>query len=106
MLAAPQLRPRESSGGHGGRPTTGHPPTFTVLPIFVTADGTVDNQEAHDLNVLPHMYAQDEMDRLFPVLDAPPPGPNIEDWQPPCGNEAESKQRITPTRCEKHKKSM
>ena len=26
------------------------------------------------------MYEQREMDRLCPILDAPPAGPNTEDW--------------------------
>ena len=62
------------SGGKGGQPLTGH------LPTLVTAEGKIDMQEAHDPEVLPHMYEQQGMDRLFPILDAPLPRPNFEDW--------------------------
>ena len=67
------LRPQGPSVGKGGQPTTGH------LPTFVTAEGGVDMQEAHDPGVLPHAYEQQERDRLCPILDVPPAGPNIED---------------------------
>ena len=45
-------------GGKGGQLITGH------LPTFVTAEGEIDMQEAHDPEVLPHTYEQQEMDRL------------------------------------------
>ena len=34
------------------------------------------------INILPRFYAPDEMDKLFPVLHAPPPMENAEDWLP------------------------
>ena len=46
------------------------------------SDGTIDHQQPHDINILPHFHSRDEMDKLFPVLHAPPPMENAEDWQP------------------------
>ena len=37
-------------------------------------------QEAQNLEILPRLYEQQEMDRLFPMLDASLAGPNVEDW--------------------------
>ena len=62
---SPLLRPQGSRGGTGGQPATGHPPTF------VTAEGEVDMQEAYNPESLPHLYEQQEMDGLRPILDAP-----------------------------------
>jgi len=45
-------------------------------------DGEKDHQEPHDLNVLPHLYGRKERDRLFPIIHAPPRGPNDDDWSP------------------------
>ena len=73
------LRPQEASGGKGGQSSAGHLPTFVVYE-----DGTVDNQIPHDVRMLPHMYGQDEMNRLFPVLEAPAQSENVEDWKPEC----------------------
>jgi hypothetical protein len=75
--AAPLLRPQGSSGGKGGQPSTGHLPAFVMMP-----DGEKDHQEPHDLNVLPHLYGRKERDRLFPIIHAPPRGPNDDDWNP------------------------
>ena len=74
-VAAPLLRPQDSGGGVGGQPATGH------LPTFVTTDGDIDMQEPHNLDILPHLHDADAMDKLFPVLEAPPAGVNIEDWE-------------------------
>ena len=33
------------------------------------------------MNILPHMHSPEDMKRLFPVLSAPEPAPNNEDWE-------------------------
>ena len=76
--AAPLLRPQGSVGGKGGQPPSGHLPAFIVAP-----DGEEDHQEPHDLNVLPHLHGRKELERLFPIIHAPPRGPNDDDWSPP-----------------------
>jgi hypothetical protein len=81
--AAPLLRPKEPAKGEGGQPAAGHLPTFiAAAPTFTMANGEIDDQEPHDLNVLPHLHSRAEMDRLFPTIDAPPKGENIDDWEP------------------------
>ena len=74
--AAPLLRPQDSGGGVGGQPATGH------LPTFVTTDGDIDMQEPHNLDALPHLHDFDAMGKLVSVLEAPPAGVDIEDWEP------------------------
>ena len=32
--------------------------------------------------MLPHLHSEDDVDKLFPLLRASPPGENVEDWQP------------------------
>ena len=67
----------------GCQPATGHLPAITVLPeVAITTDGEEDTQEPHDPSVLLHLYEQKERDRLFPVIFAPPCGPNDDDWSP------------------------
>ena len=72
--AAPLLHPLGSSGGTGSQPATGH------LPTLITLQAEVDVQEAHDLEILPHLYEQRAMDRIFPSLDAPLAGPSVDNW--------------------------
>ena len=36
----------------------------------------------HDLDVLPHMYSEEDAALLFPIITAAPIGPNVEDWRP------------------------
>ena len=38
--------------------------------------------EAHNIELLPHLHAEDDLERFFPLLRASPPGENVEDWQP------------------------
>ena len=70
------LRPKESDGGNGGPPSSGHLPTFGV------GDDLEDQQVGHDPNTLPHLHSLQEMRRLFPVLGAPPVGVSVDDWEP------------------------
>ena len=71
--AAPLLRPLDSDEGQGGQPSSGYLPTFEV---------ECEKAEAHDLDILPHLYSEADVDRLFPRLTAPAPAPNVEDWEP------------------------
>ena len=50
---------------------------------MVTTDGDVDMQE-------PHRLGFDAMDKLFPVLEAPPADVNIEHWEPVEGEQKRS----------------
>ena len=75
--AAPLLRPQGSSGRKGGQPSTGHLPAFVLMP-----DSEEYHQEPHDPSVLPHFYGKRDRDRLFPIIHAPPRGPNDDDWSP------------------------
>ena len=76
--AAPLLRPQTSTGGEGGQPSSGYLPAFGVREA-----------EAHDIAVLPHMHGLRELARLFPILEAPPPGDNVEDWEPDASDDLE-----------------
>ena len=58
--AAPLLRPQESAEGQGGEPSGGHLPAFELREA-----------EAHDIEVLPHLHSEGDLDRLFPMLRAP-----------------------------------
>ena len=69
--AAPMLRPQETTGDQGGQSPSGHLPTFEVR-----------EGELHDIEILPHMYDEHEGRKLFPLLEAPLPMDNEEDWQP------------------------
>ena len=65
------LRPQVSIEDEGGQPSSGYVCTFGVR-----------DAKQHDLDVLPHMYGLREPARLLPILEAPPPGDNVEDWEP------------------------
>jgi hypothetical protein len=69
--AAPLLRPAEFTEGEGGQPSGGHLPAFEMREA-----------EAHNIDVLPHLHCEDDLERLFPLLRASPLGENVEDWQP------------------------
>ena len=73
---APLLRPHGSSGGQGGQPLDSHLPTFPVT------GAASDQMKAHDETRLPHMYSDEDIAKLFPLITAPPMGENVEDWQP------------------------
>ena len=81
--AAPLLRPKDSSGDKGGQSAAGYLPTFMVAPaaVFITDEGEEDDQIPHDMNILPHLHNTEDMKRLFPILSAPEPAPNNEDWE-------------------------
>ena len=74
--AAPLLRPADKLGGQDGQPSDSHLPTF---PINETTDYEA---EIHDETVLPHMYAEYDIDRMFPLIPAADAAENVEDWQP------------------------
>ena len=77
------LRPQRSSVGKVGQPATGHLPALVVLPeVFITTDGEENTKEPFDPSVLPHLYSQRDIDRLFLIILAPPRGSNDEDWSP------------------------
>ena len=71
--AAPLLRPQESGGSKGGQTATSH------LPAFVQEKY---EGEIHDVSMLPHLHSEEDMRRLFRVLEAPPAAINVEDWEP------------------------
>ena len=50
--AAPMLRPHDSTGGQGGEPSSRHLPTFEVCDAGL-----------HDLNILPHLHSEAELER-------------------------------------------
>ena len=48
-----------------------------MLPAFL-----YEEPEAHDINRLPHMREDIEIEKLFPLIKAAPPQINDDDWQP------------------------
>ena len=70
-MAAPLLRPQSPGGGEGGQPPAAHLPTFNFV-----------ERAAHDINILPHMHSDDDIELLFPIIDAPAEGENVNDWEP------------------------
>ena len=72
----PLLRPNTANGQQGGHPP-GDDGYEDPLPNF-----DVGEAQAHDPNVLPHHYDQDDMDRMCPQINAPPPIVNDEVWVP------------------------
>jgi hypothetical protein len=44
--------------------------------------------------VLPHMHGLRELARLFPILEAPPPGDNVEDWEPDASDDLEDELEV------------
>ena len=55
----------------------------------------MEEVEAHDLDILPHLYSGSDVERLFPRLAAPAPGPNVEDWEPSEDEQAREDLRAT-----------
>ena len=70
--SSPQFRPDT-----GATQKDGHLPDAEVM-----VNEEADEPPAHDMNVLPHMYAEEEGAILFPNIEAAPIGPNVEDWVP------------------------
>ena len=68
--AAPLLRPHGSDDRQGGHST------FDPLPTFVTEL----EAKIHDPNVLPHMYPDIDIDKMFPTIPAAPEPQNAEDF--------------------------
>ena len=69
--AAPMLRPQEATGGEGGQPSSGYAPAFEVREAGM-----------HDPKVLPHMHESRALEKLLLLLEAAPPGDNMEDQDP------------------------
>ena len=68
--SAPLLRPHGSEGREGGH-STGDP-----LPTFVSEVEAM----THDANILPHMYSAEQIDEMFPTINAAPETENAEDY--------------------------
>ena len=67
------MRPAGSNGQQGSHLADVDPlPTFTVA-----AEG-----EIHDETLLPHMYPEETIRKMFPKIEAAPPVPNSDDWNP------------------------
>jgi len=79
--SAPLLRPDGSDGRQGGQPTGDDPlPTFSL------------EGELHDESMLPHLYPNDEIERMFPQIQAAPVQPNAEDWIPSVDRDHDSRE--------------
>ena len=79
--SAPLLRPDGSDGRQGGQPTGDDPlPTFSL------------EGELHDESMLPHLYSEDEIERMFPQIRAAPVQPNAEDWIPSADRDHDSRE--------------
>ena len=79
--SAPLLRPDGSDGRQGGQPTKDDPlPTFSL------------EGELHDESMLPHLYSSDEIERMFPQIQAAPVQPNAEDWIPSADRDHDSRE--------------
>ena len=76
--SAPLLRPHDHADREGGHPVDDPLPTFAVEP--------------HDPNVLPHLHSAEDIEKLFPSIDAAPEPANSNDWmvQPEISNEVAS----------------
>ena len=66
------LRPHSDPDRKGGHPATGD-----ALPAFGIAEAT-----PHDCSRLPHQYDPEDIDRLFPLIEAAPEIANNRDWIP------------------------
>ena len=56
-------------------------PLLLYLPTFSTEeDNPFAHIEPHNPELLPHHHDEQEMKRLFPILEAPPAAANVEDW--------------------------
>ena len=71
--SAPLLRPLDADGQQGGHLAGGDP-----LPTFAAHTDDIP----HDESRLPHMYSEDDIARLFPVIEAAPEQPNTIDYDP------------------------
>ena len=68
--SAPLLRPHDVGGREGGHTAD------EVLPTFVVKN----EPPPHDLNLLPHLHPIDEINRLFPTIEAAEAQGNAEDY--------------------------
>ena len=95
---APLLRPLDVDGRQGDHPAS------NVLPTFLVKD----EPPAHDPNILPHMYSEAEILRLFPTISAAAAPINVEDWkevtEDDMGKADARGRRITANRIEKDEK--
>ena len=69
---APLLRPHGSD-----RQQDGHLSEVDPLPSFTLAEAQV-----HDINVLLHLHGENEIDKMFPKIEAAPETGNSRDWIP------------------------
>ena len=75
-MSAPLLRPHGSDGRDGGHSADGSPiPTFHL------------EAEIHDERTLPHLYEDEDVEKMFPAIGAAEMQPNAEDWIPGAGRE-------------------
>ena len=65
------LRAQDMTGDQGGQSPEAYLPTFEVR-----------DAERHNIDMLPHLHGADDVERFFPVLQAPPVADNVEDWEP------------------------
>ena len=70
--SAPLLRP------YGGDDREGGQPIDDPLPTFLN---DIDESQAHDPNILPHMYSPEQIDEMFPTIEAAPIGIHVEDFE-------------------------
>ena len=70
--SAPLLHPHGVDGQQDGQLSGVDP-----LPSFTLAEA-----EIHDINVLPHMHRECDIDRMFPKIEAAPETANSRDWIP------------------------
>jgi len=77
--SAPLLRPNAVEGQQDG-----HLPDDEPLPNFVVSEAV-----PHDPKVLPHMHCDEDIDKLFPKIEAAPEVANTHDWIPEADAEAE-----------------
>ena len=81
---APLLRPAEKDGQQGG-----HLPDVEPLPHYV-----IHEAQPHDPRVLPHMHDDDDLDKLFPKIEAAPETANSKDWDPESDAEFQRQARV------------
>ena len=71
---APLLRTHSSDGQK-----VGHLPVARLLPHF---NVDFDKIEPHDESVLPHLHEFEYARKMFPMIEAAEPQPNLDDWIP------------------------
>ena len=81
--SAPLLRPQGSDSREGGHSSDGNPlPTFRL------------EAELHDERMLPHLYDEEDVENMFPSIEAAEMQPNAEDWIPGAEREEDERERV------------